>query len=205
MPLCPSTKTSRASAAVAATRAIRLACPEPACWHTHSAKVRVLPKPRPASSSQTCQSPGGGSWFGRAIAGQETANASASCVAKELVIRGSLIATIRKCGRRTALRIEVTQRSNHRFARVGVGRHRADDPGDRSGVIGIDQDIVLNIQQRAALQLAGQPPAIPEVLVQPPRQQRQRITVAKLGSRAQALVERAPDDPVMIEQPQSLV
>ena len=29
----------------------------------------------------------------------------------------------------------------------------ADEPGDRSGVIGIDQDIVLDIQQRAALQL----------------------------------------------------
>src|SRR5215467_6187940 len=143
MPLCPSTKTSRASAAVAATSAIRRACPEAACWHTHSAKVRVLPKPRPASSSQTCQSPGGGSWFGRAIAGQDTASASASCVAKELVICGSLIATIRKCRQQTALGIEVAQRRNYCFARLGIGRHRADEPGDRSGVIGIDQNIVL--------------------------------------------------------------
>src|SRR5215468_1267678 len=37
------------------------------------------------------------------------------------------------------------------------------------------------------------------------RSQRQRITVAELFSRAQALVERAADDPVMIEQPQRLV
>jgi len=29
----------------------------------------------------------------------------------------------------------------------------ADEPGDRSGVIGIAQDIVLDIQQRSALQL----------------------------------------------------
>jgi F-type H+-transporting ATPase subunit b len=36
-----------------------------------------LPKPRPASSSQTCQSPGGGNWLGRAIAGQEASSASA--------------------------------------------------------------------------------------------------------------------------------
>src|SRR5215813_5933070 len=49
MPLCPSTRTSRASAAVAATRAIRLACRDAACWHTHSAKVRVLPNPQRAN------------------------------------------------------------------------------------------------------------------------------------------------------------
>ena len=42
-------------------------------------------------------------------------------------------------------------------------------------------------------------------IVQSPRQQRQRITVAELGSRAQAPVERTSDDPVMVEQPQRLV
>src|SRR5690348_17870875 len=86
MPLSPSTRTSRASAAVAVTRAILPACPDAAWWHTHSAKVRVFPKPRPASNNQICQSPGGGSWFGRAIAGQEFSRASASCAAKELAI-----------------------------------------------------------------------------------------------------------------------
>src|SRR5690242_13957096 len=53
-----------AARAVAATRAILPACPDAACWHTHAAKVRVFPKPRPASNNQLCQSPGGGSWFG---------------------------------------------------------------------------------------------------------------------------------------------
>jgi catechol 2,3-dioxygenase-like lactoylglutathione lyase family enzyme len=76
-----------ASTAVAATRAILLACPDAVCWHTHSAKVRVFPKPRPASNNQIChRSPGGGSWFDRAIAGQQFSSASASCAAKELVI-----------------------------------------------------------------------------------------------------------------------
>src|SRR5947207_15883636 len=93
MPLWPSTRTSRASAAVAATTAILPAFPDAACWHTHSANVRVFPKPRPASSSQTCQSPGGGNWFGREIAGQEASSASASCAAKESAILGSLNAT----------------------------------------------------------------------------------------------------------------
>ena len=119
-------------------------------------------------------------------------------MAKDLVVRGSLIATIRQCGRRTALRIEVTQRRNHRFARLGIGRHRADEPGDRSGVIGIDQNIVLDIQQRALLQLAGQAPAIPEVLVQPSREERQRIAVPELRSGAKPLVKRPANNPVMI-------
>src|SRR5689334_5384415 len=34
------------------------------------------------TEGQICQSPGGGSWFGRAIAGQEFSRASASCAAK---------------------------------------------------------------------------------------------------------------------------
>jgi hypothetical protein len=155
MPLCPSTKTACASAAVAVTRAILPVWPDAACWHTHSAKVRVLPKPRPASSNQICQLPGGGNWFGRAIAGQEASSASASCAAKELAILGSLIATIGKRRPRSALGIEIAQRREHGFSRFRIGRHRTDDPGDRSRVIGIDQNVVLDIQQRTALQLAG--------------------------------------------------
>jgi hypothetical protein len=199
MPLCPSTRTLRASAAVAATRAIRRASPDAACWHTHSAKVRVLPNPRPTSSSQTCQSPAGGSWFGRAIAGQEPASASASCATTGLAIDDSSAAvSIDEYGRRSACRIEIPQRRDHRVARLGIGCHRGDQPGDRSGVIGIDQNIVLDIQQRALLQLAGQAPAIPEVLVQPSREERQRIAVPELRSGAKPLVKRPANNPVMI-------
>ena len=59
-PLAPSTMTARASAAVGPTSAMRRALPASTCARTYSAPVRVLPKPRPASSSQTRQSPDGG-------------------------------------------------------------------------------------------------------------------------------------------------
>src|SRR5690348_10363514 len=200
MPLCPSTRTSRASAAVAATRAIRPACPDAACWHTHSAKARVLPKPRPASSSQTCQSPRGGNWLERAIAGQEASSASASCVAKELAILcRSLLPKIRKRGRPGVGGVEISQRRNHGVPCLRIRGHGADDPGDCSRVIGVDEDIVLYVQQRTALQLARQSPAIPEVLVQPPSQQRRGIAVRQLGRRAKSLVERTADNPIMVD------
>ena len=51
--------------------------------------------------------------------------------------------------------IEIAQRRDHGFSRFRIGRHRTDDPGDRSRVIGIDQNVVLDIQQRTALQLSG--------------------------------------------------
>src|SRR5689334_14281239 len=207
MPLSPSTKTSRASAAVAVTRAILPACPDAVWWHTHSANVRVFPKPRPASNNQIChQSPGGGSWFGRAIAGQEFSRASASCAAKELAIdHSSLVATIRQRGRRSARRVEITQRRNHRLARLRIGRHRAHDPSDRSRIIGIDQNIVLDIQQRAALQLTGQAAAIPEILVQPPREKRQRIAVPHLRGGGKPFVKRSADNAVMVDQRERFV
>ena len=44
---------------------------------THSANVRVLPKPRPASSNQTVQSPSGGSWFARATVCQPPSSSAA--------------------------------------------------------------------------------------------------------------------------------
>src|SRR5215467_15915080 len=167
MPLCPSTKTSRASAAVAAMTAMRPACAEPACWHVHSAQVRVLPKPRPASSNQTCQSPGGGTWFGRATAGHEAWSASASCAANGLAILARpLLPKIWKRERPGAGGVQIAQRRDHGVPCLRIRGHGADDPGDRSRVIGIDQDIVLDVQQRAALQLAGQSSAIPEILVQ---------------------------------------
>jgi NADP-dependent 3-hydroxy acid dehydrogenase YdfG len=59
---------------------------------------------------QICQSPGGGSWFGRAIAGQEFSSASASCAAKGLAIdHSSPAASIHEYGRRSARRVEITQ------------------------------------------------------------------------------------------------
>src|SRR6516162_3432534 len=158
MPLSPSTKTSRASAAVAATSAILLTYPDAACSHTHSAKVRVFPKPQPASNSQIChQSPGGGSWFGRATAAQQFSSASTSCAAKKLAIdRSSITATIFEHRRGSARRIEIAQRRYNGLARFRIWRHCAHDPGDRFRIIGIDQNIVLDIQQGSALQLAGQ-------------------------------------------------
>src|SRR5258708_4246708 len=60
MPLSPSTMTLRASSAVGATSAIRCARPASICTRTNSAPARVLPKPRPAISSHTRQSPAGG-------------------------------------------------------------------------------------------------------------------------------------------------
>ena len=69
----------------------------------------------------------------------------------------------------------------------------------------ISSACVLDVQQRAMLQLAGQSSAIPEILVQPPREQPHRIAVAQLRSSAEPLVQRAADDPVMIDQCQRFV
>lgn len=66
-PLSPSTITARASASEEDTSAIRAAGWLSAIIRTHSAPERVLPNPRPASIIQTRQSPGGGSWFARAV------------------------------------------------------------------------------------------------------------------------------------------
>jgi hypothetical protein len=59
-PDSPSTMTSRTSAAVGPTRAIRRACLVSARLRIHSAPVRVLPQARPAGASQVRQSPAGG-------------------------------------------------------------------------------------------------------------------------------------------------
>jgi len=67
MPDSPSTMTSRASAAVGATRAIRLHWPVSILCRTHSAPVRVLPNPRPARISQTNHSQPGGRCLSRAL------------------------------------------------------------------------------------------------------------------------------------------
>ncbi len=66
MPLSPSIITSRTSLAVGPTSAMRLEPRRSTFWRTRSAPVRVLPNPRPASTSQVRQSPSGASCFGRA-------------------------------------------------------------------------------------------------------------------------------------------
>ena len=68
IPAAPSTITERASWAVAPTRAMRRA-PLGHLRKHHSAPLRVLPKPRPASSSHMRQSPGGANCSGRATTG----------------------------------------------------------------------------------------------------------------------------------------
>src|SRR5690242_18894787 len=70
--------TSRTAAAVGPTSAIRFARLSSAWMRTHSAPVRVLPKPRPASSSQMRQSPAGVIWVGRPQKRQSNARAAAS-------------------------------------------------------------------------------------------------------------------------------
>lgn len=75
MPDSPSTITSRTSAAVGATKAIRRLRPDSTSALTHSTPVLVLPKPRPASNSQVRQSVAGGIWFGRAQKNQSARSA----------------------------------------------------------------------------------------------------------------------------------
>jgi len=70
MPLSPSTITARASRIELATSAMRAEPSDKAMRRTHSAPARVLPKPRPAITSQVRQSPGGGICSARAQNGQ---------------------------------------------------------------------------------------------------------------------------------------
>jgi len=65
-PLSPLIITSRASAAVSATSAIRHPGYLCASSRTHSEPIRVLPKPRPARTTQVFHIPGGAFWLGRA-------------------------------------------------------------------------------------------------------------------------------------------
>ena len=50
------------------------------------------------------------------------------------------------------------------------------------------------------LQLAGQSAAIPEIFVQPTCKQRQRVAVSQLRCRAKALVKRAANDAIVVDQ-----
>jgi hypothetical protein len=78
IPLAPSTKIFRASAAVGATSATRFAVPAVTFSRTNSTNARVFPKPRPASNNQMNQSsPAGGRWLGRAKIGQLSNSSSA--------------------------------------------------------------------------------------------------------------------------------
>jgi hypothetical protein len=79
MPLSPSQMTSRASAAVGATRAMRRR-PAATCVRVHSAPLLVLPNPRPARHNQTRQSPGGGFCSSRAQKSQSCCSSRTSAV-----------------------------------------------------------------------------------------------------------------------------
>ena len=57
-----------------------------------SASVRVLPKPRPASSNQTVQSPSGGSWFARATVCQPPSSSAARRSANQFAFMALLSA-----------------------------------------------------------------------------------------------------------------
>ena len=78
-------------------------------------------------------------------------------------------------------------------------------PQHHAAVCDEDQNIVLDIQQGTALKLAGQAAAIPEILVQPPREQRQRIAVPQLRDGAKSFVERAANNAVMVDQRERFV
>ena len=100
MPLSPSMQTSRTFAAVGETMATRLQRPLSTCARTHSLPHRVLPNPRPANTSQTRQSPGGGNWLGRAHADQSCKRHSASIGLSAFIMRS------RFAGSRLASRID---------------------------------------------------------------------------------------------------
>ena len=112
---------------------------------------------------------------------------------------------IRKHRRQSAHRIEIAQRRNYGLSCFRIWRHRADDPVDRLRIIGIDQEIVLDIQQWSALQLAGQPAAISQIFVQPARQQRQRVAVPDLGRGAKPFVKRHAKNAVVVDQRERFV
>ncbi len=71
MPESPCIMMSLTSCGVLATRAILEESPDSTRARTHSAPVLVLPKPRPASSSQICHASLEGIWFSLAQSGQK--------------------------------------------------------------------------------------------------------------------------------------
>src|SRR5690606_32289169 len=73
-----STITSRTSAAVRPTMAMRRRPCRSTCSRTHSAPVLVFPNPRPARMSHIRHGPSGGNCFGRAQNRQSYSSASAS-------------------------------------------------------------------------------------------------------------------------------
>jgi hypothetical protein len=69
----------------------------------------------------------------------------------------------------------------------------------------MDQNIVLDVQQRSALQLTDYLAAIPEIFVQPRRQQRQCVAVSEPRRRAKPLVNRTANNAVMVYQRERFV
>jgi len=101
---------------------------------------------------------------------------------------------------RSARGIEIAQCRDDRLSRLRIGGHRADDDGDRSRIIGTDRNIVLDIQQRALLQLTSKPRAVPQVFMQPSGKQRQGVAVTDLRCRAKAFIESTANNAVMVDQ-----
>ena len=79
MPESPWIIMSRTSCGVLATRAILRDAPDSTRARTHSAPVRVLPKPRPARSSQMRQGSSDGIWLSLAQRGQWNLTLDATC------------------------------------------------------------------------------------------------------------------------------
>jgi hypothetical protein len=127
-----------------------------------------------------------------------------SCAAKQRAIDGSSFTIFEHRGR-SARRVKIAQCHNNGLAGFRKWRDGTHDPGDRFRIIGIDQNIVLDIQQGSALQLAGQSTAIPEIFVQPPRQQPHRVAVADLRGGAQSFVKRAADNAIVVDQRQRFI
>ena len=151
------------------------------------APTRVLPKPRPANRSQVDQLPSGAIWFFRAQKTRQSLCSANICSGGSWlrIASRSSFDKAASCSAREAFVDKV------QFMIKSVARYVQ---------IGIDQNVSLDIQQRPALQLAGQPAAISKIFMQPRRQQPQRVVVADLGRCAQPLVKRTPNDAVMIDQ-----
>ena len=91
MPESPWIMTSLTSCGVLATRAILEDCPDSTRARTHSAPVRVLPKPRPARSIQMRHRSSDGSWFFLAHNGQWNFTSDATCSGRSASISSKAV------------------------------------------------------------------------------------------------------------------
>ena len=142
--------------------------------------------------------------MGRAIAGQQFSSASVSCATKQLAIEDSSFTIFEHRGR-SARRVKIAQCRNNGLAGLRKWRDGTHDPGDRFRIIGIDQDIVLDIQQGSTLQLACQSTAIVKVFMQPTGEHRQHASIPGLAGGAEGAVQPATRNPEMVDQRERLI